>query len=261
MRKPEHCPHCGAANSLSGVGPGVERLAEEARQRFQGARVEVFSSDTAWNADALADIIARMEKGEIDILIGTQIAAKGHNFPMLTLVGAVDADSGLKGGQGSDLRAGERTFQLLSQVSGRAGRAQHPGRAIVQTYSPESPAIQALADGDRDTFMELEMAQREMLGLPPFGRLAAVIMSAESSLAVDDAARLFIAGAPNVAEVDVWGPAPAPIAVLRGRHRRRFLIRSDRNVDLSAFLAAWKTRVKLPASVRVTLDVEPYNFM
>ena len=143
MRRPENCPSCGARGTLTGIGPGVERLAEEARIRFPKASVEVFSSDTAHNPDALSDIVARMAAGEIDIMIGTQIAAKGHNFPNLTLVGAVDADSGLKGSQGSDPRAGERTFQLLSQVSGRAGRAERPGRAIIQTYSPESPAIEA----------------------------------------------------------------------------------------------------------------------
>ncbi len=261
MKKPANCPHCGAENALTGVGPGVERLAEEVRSRFMSARVEVFSSDTAHNADALSDIVTRMENGEIDILIGTQIAAKGHNFPMLTLVGAVDADSGLKGGQGADLRAGERTYQLLSQVSGRAGRAKHAGRAIIQTYAPDSPSIQALLAGDRDMFMELEMANREMLGFPPFGRLAAVVISAENSLAADEAANTFVSGAPNADGVEIWGPAPAPIAVLRGRHRRRLLVRSERTVDLSAYLSEWKKRVKLSSSVRVTLDVEPYNFM
>ncbi len=261
MKKPVNCPHCGAADSLMGVGPGVERLAEEVRGLFQGARVEVFSSDTARNPEELNGIISRMEQGEVDILIGTQIAAKGHNFPNLTLVGAVDADSGLKGGQGSDLRAGERTFQLLSQVSGRAGRADKPGRAIIQTYAPDSPSIQALLANDRDWFMELEMKSREELGFPPFGRLAAVVISAENSLAADDAAATFVRGAPNADGVDIWGPAPAPIAVLRGRHRRRMLIRANRNVDLSAYLSAWRERIKLSSSVRVSLDIEPYSFM
>ncbi len=261
MKKPVNCPHCGAADSLMGVGPGVERLAEEVRGLFQGARVEVFSSDTAKSPEELNGIIHRMEQGQVDILIGTQIAAKGHNFPNLTLVGAVDADSGLKGGQGSDLRAGERTFQLLSQVSGRAGRADKPGRAIIQTYAPDSPSIQALLANDRDWFMELEMKSREDLGFPPFGRLAAVVISAENSLAADDAASAFVQGAPNVDGVDIWGPAPAPIAVLRGRHRRRLLIRSNRNVDLSAYVSSWRERIKLSSSVRVSLDIEPYSFM
>ncbi|MBB35460.1 MAG: primosomal protein N' [Hirschia sp.] len=261
MKKPEHCPHCGAKDALTGVGPGVERLAEEARARFSTARVEVFSSDTAGSPEALADIVARMEQGEIDILIGTQIAAKGHNFPRLTLVGAVDADAGLKGAQGSDLRAGERTFQLLSQVSGRAGRADRPGRAIIQTWAPDSPAIHALAAGDRDAFMELEMGNREMMGLPPYGRLAAVVIAAEHSMAADEAANSFVAGAPNAEGVEIWGPAPAPIAVLRGRHRRRLLVRTERGVDLSGYMAVWRKRVKLSASVRVTIDIEPYSFM
>lgn len=258
MRKPKNCPKCGAPDSLAGVGPGVERLAEEARVRFPKARVEVFSSDTVASPEALRELIERMERGEIDILIGTQIAAKGHNFPMLTLVGAIDPDTGLKGG---DLRAGERTFQLLQQVAGRAGRAERPGRAIIQTWAPDNPAIALMAAGDRDGFMALEMETRESMGFPPFGRLGAVILSAGASDQADEWSGKFGAAQPNAAGVDVWGPAPAPISVLRGRHRRRFLARSDRNVDLSAFLAAWKARVKLPPSVRVTIDVEPYSFM
>ncbi len=258
MEKPRACPHCGATGSLTGVGPGVERLAEEVHTRFHGARVEVLSSDTINSAEDLRALISRMETGEIDILIGTQIVAKGHNFPTLTLVGVVDADAGLRGG---DLRAGERTFQLLLQVAGRAGRADKPGRAIIQTYAPDSPAIALLAAGDRDAFFAHELDQRRLVGFPPFGRLGAVILSAPSSEQVDDAARVFSESQPNATGIDVWGPAPAPITILRGRHRRRFLIRSDRNVDLSAFLAAWRERVKLPSAVRMTLDVEPYSFM
>ncbi len=258
MDKPLACPHCGAKGSLTGVGPGVERLAEEVHTRFRGARVEVLSSDTVTSPEYLRELIARMEGGAIDILIGTQIVAKGHNFPALTLVGVVDADAGLRGG---DLRAGERTFQLLLQVAGRAGRADKPGRAIIQTYAPESPAIALLAAGDRDAFNAYEMEQRRSVGFPPFGRLGAVILAAGSSEEANEWAAAFSRAQPNATGVEVWGPAPAPIAILRGRHRRRFLIRSDRNVDLSAFLSAWKERVKLPTSVRATLDVEPYSFM
>jgi primosomal protein N' (replication factor Y) len=226
--------------------------------RFPTARIEVLSSDTVATPEALRDLIDRMERSEIDILIGTQMAAKGHNFPNLTLVGVVDADAGLRGG---DLRAGERTFQLLSQVAGRAGRADKPGRAIIQTYAPESPAIALLAEGDRDAFMDHELAQREEAGLPPFGRLGAVILSGGSAEQADAWAQQFGQVQPNARGVDVWGPAPAPISVLRGRHRRRFLVRSDRDVDLSAFLSAWRDRIKPPSGVRIVLDIEPYSFM
>jgi primosomal protein N' (replication factor Y) len=258
MTKPLECPHCHAKGSLTAVGPGVERLAEEVHTRFHGARVEVLSSDTVTSPEGLRELIARMEAGAIDILIGTQIVAKGHNFPTLTLVGVVDADAGLRGG---DLRAGERTFQLLQQVAGRAGRADKPGRAIIQTYSPESPAIALLAAGDRDAFLAYEMDQRRLVSFPPFGRLGAVIVSAPSAEQADEASTLLGENQPNATGVEVWGPAPAPITILRGRHRRRFLVRSEKNVDLSAFLSAWKERVKLPSAVRVTLDVEPYSFM
>lgn len=256
--KPAHCPECGAADSLIGVGPGVERVAEEVRVLLPEARIEIFSSDTAQGGEATRSLVERMEASEIDILIGTQIVAKGHNFPNLTLVGVVDADSGLKGG---DLRAGERTFQLLSQVAGRAGRAERPGRALVQTWAPDNPAMQALAANDRDGFLQIEREVRAELGLPPFGRLAGLILSAPAADLVDSTAREIAAAAPNAEGIEIYGPAPAPIAVLRGRHRRRFLIKSPRQVDLSAYMQAWTGRLKLPSAVRLSVDIDPYSFL
>ena len=258
MPKPVACPHCGAKDSLMGVGPGVERVAEEVRQLLPNARVEIFSSDTAQTGEDTRGIVERMAGGEIDVLVGTQIVAKGHNFPNLTLVGIVDADSSMKGG---DLRAGERTFQLLSQVAGRAGRAERPGRALVQTYATENPAMIALAEGDRDGFLQIERDVRAELGLPPFGRMAALIMSAPSPQLIKEAGRLAGAAAPNGEGVTVYGPAPAPIAVLRGRHRIRFLITSARDVDLSAYMTAWLKALKLPGPVRVSADIDPYSFL
>ncbi|MEZ5945811.1 MAG: primosomal protein N' [Hyphomonas sp.] len=256
--KPNMCPHCGAKDSLMGVGPGVERVAEEVRVLMPEARIEIFSSDTAQGGEATRGIVERMEQGEIDVLIGTQIVAKGHNFPNLTLVGVVDADSGMKGG---DLRAGERTYQLLSQVAGRAGRAERPGRALVQTYAPDNPAMLALADGDRDGFLQIERDVRAELGLPPFGRLAAVILSAPTAEMVDEAARNIGGLAPNGEGVELYGPAPAPITVLRGRHRRRFLVKAPRNVDLSAYMMAWLAKLKIPSAVRMSVDIDPYSFL
>jgi primosomal protein N' (replication factor Y) len=256
--KPKTCPQCGAADSLMGVGPGVERVAEEVRVLMPEARIEIFSSDTAQGGEATRGIVDRMERGEIDVLIGTQIVAKGHNFPNLTLVGVVDADSGMKGG---DLRAGERTYQLLSQVAGRAGRAERPGRALVQTYAPDNPAMMALADNNRDGFLQIERDVRAELGLPPFGRLAAMILSAPSAQMVDEAAQDIIRNAPNGEGIEVFGPAPAPITVLRGRHRRRFLVKSPKNIDLSAYMAAWTARLKLPNPVRMSVDIDPYSFL
>lgn len=256
--KPDKCPYCGAKDALMGVGPGVERVAEEVRALLPEARIEIFSSDTAQGGEAIRGIVERMEDGEIDVLIGTQIVAKGHNFPGLTLVGVVDADAGMKGG---DLRAGERTYQLLSQVSGRAGRAEKPGRALVQTYTPDNPAMMALADGNRDGFLAIEREVRAELGLPPFGRLAAVVMSAPSAEAVDDAARLLGNAAPNGDGIELFGPAPAPIGMLRGRHRRRFLVKAPRSIDLSAYMTAWMAAVKVPSAVRVSVDIDPYSFL
>ncbi len=258
MPKPKACPECLTPDCFTSIGPGVERIEEEVREHFPGARVEIFSSDTTPNGETVRSLVQRMEQGEIDILIGTQIVAKGHNFPLLTFVGVVDADLGLKGG---DLRAGERTFQLVSQVAGRAGRHEKRGRALIQTYAPHEPVMQALAAHDRDAFFAAEIIEREAAGMPPYGRLAAVIVSAPNVQLANDAARMLGEKAPHVEGLDLWGPAPAPLSVIRGMHRRRFLVRANREVDVSAFLAAWTARVKLHSAVRVQIDVDPYSFL
>ena len=258
MARPKLCPSCGAVDSLVSVGPGVERVEEEVRQLFPEARTAVFSSDTVPDGKSARALIQRMADGEIDILVATQAAAKGHNFPRLTLVGVVDADLGLRGG---DLRAAERTFQLLTQATGRAGRADRPGRAILQTWTPEHPVLMALAAGDRDAFVEAEMAEREAASLPPYGRLAALILSGENGAAVEATANALAQSIPNAERLEVYGPADAPLAMVRGRRRKRLLIRADRDVDLQGFLRAWLARVKVPGSVRLTVDVDPYSFL
>ena len=258
MVRPKHCPSCGAEDSLVSVGPGVERVEEEVRQLFPEARTAVFSSDTVPDGKSARALIQRMAEGGIDILVATQAAAKGHNFPHLTLVGVVDADLGLRGG---DLRAAERTFQLLTQATGRAGRAEKPGRAILQTWTPEHPVLMALAAGDRDAFVAAEMAEREAASLPPYGRLAAIILSGENAAAVEKVARDLAENIPNAERLEVYGPADAPLALVRGRRRKRLLVRADRDVDLQGFLRAWLARVKVPASVRLNVDVDPYSFL
>ncbi len=258
MPKPKACPYCGAADSLISIGPGVERVEEEARALFPDAEIAVFSSDTVIDAEAARALVARMEAGQIDILVATQAAAKGHNFPNLTLVGVVDADLGLRGG---DLRAAERTYQLLAQATGRAGRAERPGRALLQTYAPEHAVMQALKAQDRDGFLAIEMAEREAARLPPFGRLAAVIVSGADAEALEAFVDKLAAAAPNADGVEVYGPADAPLGLVRGRRRKRFLVRADRTVDLQAFMAAWRARVRAPTSVRVVIDMDPYSFL
>lgn len=258
MVRPKLCPACGAEDSLVSVGPGVERVEEEVRQLFPEARTAVFSSDTTPDARSARALIQAMTDGEIDILVATQAAAKGHNFPNLTLVGVVDADLGLRGG---DLRAAERTFQLLTQATGRAGRAERPGRALLQTWTPEHPVLQALAAGDRDGFVEAELAEREAASLPPYGRLAALILSSENAAVLEKTANDLAASIPNAERLEVYGPADAPLALVRGRRRKRLLIRADRDVDLQGFLRAWLARVKIPGAVRLTVDVDPYSFL
>ena len=258
MPRPRRCPHCGAEDSLVSVGPGVERIAEEAARLFPEARLAVFSSDTVGGAAEARALVESMTAGEIDILIATQAAAKGHDFPNLTLVGVVDADLGLRGG---DLRAAERTFQLLTQVSGRAGRRETPGRALIQTWIPDHPVMAALAVGDRDAFAEVELAERREAGLPPFARLAAVIISGPDAANLEDFAAAMVRAAPNAEGVAIYGPADAPLSLIRGRRRKRFLVRADRSVDLAAYMEAWRARVRPPGAIRLVVDIDPYSFL
>lgn len=257
-RLPKTCPDCGAEGSLAACGPGVERLAEEARALFPEARLGLMTSDTLTGPDAAAEFLRAVQAREIDLLIGTQIVAKGHHFPHLTLVGVVDADLGLYGG---DLRAAERTYQLLHQVAGRAGRAERPGRVLLQTGEPEHPVMQALAGGERDAFLTAEAQAREEAGLPPFGRLAALILSGPDAQQVDALAAALARRAPRAQGLTVLGPAPAPLAVLRGRHRRRFLVKAPRGFRLQAALGDWLAGLKLPSNLRLQVDIDPYSFL
>ena len=255
---PRQCPACGAEGSLAAYGPGVERVAEEVRALFPQARLEVLASDTIAGPAALGALIDRMEKREIEVLIGTQIVAKGHHFPDLTLVGVIDADLGLAGG---DLRAAERTFQLLSQVAGRAGRAERPGRVFLQTYDPAHPVIDALVGGDRDRFIAEELEERRRAWMPPFARLAALIVQARDGETADGLARALGRTRPKGEGIEVLGPAPAPFAVLRGWHRRRLLMRTRRDIAPQPLIRAWLAQVKVPSSARLAVDIDPYSFL
>jgi len=258
MPKPKLCPACAAEDSLAPCGPGVERVAEEVQMRWPTARLAVMSSDVIHSPAEAEALIEAMASGAIDILIGTQMVAKGYHFPELTLVGVVDADLGLKGG---DLRAAERTFQLLQQVAGRAGRADKRGHVLLQTRQSENPVIEALVDQNRDAFFQAELDDRKDAGMPPYARLAAVILSSLDARSVEEVASLLAHAAPNARGVDVWGPSPAPYAVVRGRHRHRFLVRADKSVDLQAFLRSWLSQVQVPGKVRIKVDIDPYSFL
>jgi primosomal protein N' (replication factor Y) len=257
-RQPEACPACGTAGSFAACGPGVERLAEETAALFPAARLALLTSDTLGGPRSVAAAIDRILRQEVDLLIGTQIVAKGHHFPMLTLVGVVDADLGLGGG---DLRAAERTYQLLHQVAGRAGRAERAGQVLLQTYDPEHPVIRALVADDRDGLIAHEMAERQAAGMPPFGRLAALILSGMDVGLLDRFARELARAAPAGPGILVLGPAPAPLALLRGRHRRRFLLKCRRDIAPQPLLRAWLAKVKMPASLRLQVDIDPYSFL
>ena len=258
MRMPKSCPECKAEDTLVPVGPGVERVAEEAARHFPEAKIEIFSSDTAGNPAEIKARMARMEQGEIDILVGTQMVVKGHNFPKLTFVGVVDGDLSLAGG---DPRAGERTYQTLVQVAGRAGRADKPGHALIQTHQPDHEALVALAAGDRERFISAELALREALLLPPYGKLAAIIISGPDKVKTESFAKTVVTLAPKAEGIEILGPSEPPIGRLRGLYRRRILIQSEDTVNLSKYMRIWRKRLKVPNKYKLQIDIDPQSFM
>ena len=258
-RTPEACPDCGTLDHLVACGPGVERIAEEAERHFPQARIIVLSSDMAGGVKRLRLELDAIAKGEADIVIGTQLVAKGHNFPLMTLVGIVDADLGLANG---DPRAAERTFQLLSQVTGRAGRTGLKSRGLIQTFQPGHPVMQAIVSGDRGAFYDREIAEREKALLPPFGRLASLIVSADTRAESETHARGLRQAAPAVSGISVLGPAEAPLALVRGRHRFRLLVHGPRGADMQGFLKTMIERGPKPrGSLQIQIDIDPQSFL
>jgi primosomal protein N' (replication factor Y) (superfamily II helicase) len=258
MPPPTECPNCQAADSFAAVGPGVERLEQEAGELFPQARILVLSSDLVESIERLRQELDDVAEGRFDLIIGTQLVAKGHHFPKLNLVGIVDADLGLGNG---DPRAAERTFQLLHQVVGRAGREEGRGFGYLQTHQPEHPVMRALISGDREAFYKNEIEQRERTGYPPFGRLASLVVTANERHTAEAYGRTLANAAPKDEHVRVLGPAEAPIAVVRGRHRFRLLVKSPRAFDLSGYLRGWLANAAKPrGNVRLQVDVDPQSF-
>jgi primosomal protein N' (replication factor Y) len=255
---PRLCPECQSEDSLVACGPGVERIADEVAVLFPEARVTVVTSDTIWSPAKAAEFVGRMEAGAIDIVVGTQLVTKGYHFPNLTLVGVIDADLGLDGG---DLRAAERTFQQIRQVSGRAGRGEKPGHVFIQTHSPKAQVMRALVTGDAEAFYAAETEARQEAGAPPFGRYAAIIVSSEDQPAALEIARAIGRSAPRVEGMEVYGPAPAPLAMLRGRHRYRLLVHARRALDVQNVIRDWLGGLEWSTKVRVAVDVDPYSFL
>jgi primosomal protein N' (replication factor Y) len=266
QKRPDHCPECGEIDSLIACGPGIERIAEEVAEAFPDAHRIILSSDIHGGAARLKEELAAVARGEADIIIGTQLVAKGHNFPKLTLVGVVDADLGLAHG---DPRAAEKTFQLLQQVTGRAGRAAREAdapvsnaRGLLQTYAPAHPVMRAIVAGDSQAFYASEIEDRRIVGLPPFGRLAAFIVSADDRDSAQTYARALALAAPRAPDIAVLGPTEAPLAVIRGRHRMRLLVKTTKSADLQGYIRHWLS-LSPPqrGSVRLQIDIDPQSFL
>ncbi|MBV2148644.1 primosomal protein N' [Sphingobium sp. AS12] len=255
---PRFCPECKEEDSLVACGPGVERIADEVKALWPQARTAIVTSDTLFSPARVADFVKSVEAGDVDIIVGTQLVTKGYHFPNLTLVGVIDADLGLEGG---DLRASERTFQQIMQVAGRAGRGQKPGRVFIQTRMPEGEVIKTLIEGDTERFYAVETENRRRANAPPFGRFAAIIISSEDADEAAQVARLIGKSAPLIEGMRVYGPAPAPLSVLRGRHRHRLLIHAKRQIDIQAAIREWLGNIVWKSSTRVAVDVDPYSFM
>ncbi|NML09006.1 primosomal protein N' [Sphingobium sp. AR-3-1] len=255
---PRRCPDCKEEDSLVACGPGVERIADEVKALWPQARTAIATSDTLSSPARAADFVKSVEAGDIDIIVGTQLITKGYHFPNLTLVGVIDADLGLEGG---DLRAAERTFQQIVQVAGRAGRGAKPGKVFIQTRMPTSEVIESLIQGDTERFYAVETENRRRANAPPFGRFAAIIISSENADEAAQTARLIGKSAPVIEGMRVYGPAPAPLSVLRGRHRHRLLIHATRSVDIQAAIREWLGNLAWKSGTRVAVDVDPYSFM
>ncbi|RIA37789.1 replication restart DNA helicase PriA [Hephaestia caeni] len=255
---PRACPECGNEDSLVACGPGVERIADEVAALWPDAKAAIVTSDTIWSPAKAAEFVHRMEAGDIDIVVGTQLVTKGYHFPNLTLVGVIDADLGLEGG---DLRAAERTFHQIMQVSGRAGRGEKPGKVFLQTHAPGAAVMQALITGDADSFYAAETEARREAGAPPFGRYAAIVVSSEDKDAAHDIALRIARTAPRIEGMHVYGPAPAPLAMLRGRHRFRLLVHARRALDVQDVIRDWLGGLDWKPKVRVAVDVDPYSFV
>jgi primosomal protein N' (replication factor Y) len=258
MRRPVDCPQCSDKDSFSACGPGVERIFEEAKEYFPDARIMVLASDTAEDNEDLKSMLAQVRDGEVDIVIGTQIIAKGHHFPNLTCVGVIDADLGLSGGE---LRAAERVYQLLHQVAGRAGREEKKGYVYLQTFMPEHKIMKALALGARDAFLETEAFEREQSHMPPYSRLVGIIVSGRDEQQVVEIAKALGQSAPQGPQVQTLGPAPAPFARLRGRFRYRLLVRADKEINIQKTIETWIGAHKTPSTVRVYIDIDPQSFL
>ena len=257
--QPDACPECGTLDHLVPCGPGVERIAEEIDQHFPDARTIILSSDLLGGVKRLRLELEAIANGEADIVVGTQLVAKGHNFPGMTLVGIVDADLGLTNG---DPRAAERTFQLLHQVTGRAGRTGLKSKGLIQTYQPEHPVMKALVSGDAEAFYEREVQERRQSGLPPFGRLASIIISASTKPEAEGYARELRRAATHASEIDVLGPAEAPMALVAGRYRFRLLVSASRRSDIQSYIRAWLAKGPKPrGSIRVQVDIDPQSFL
>lgn len=257
MKLPKHCPKCEAENSFRACGPGIQRIEEEVASLFPDAKIMQIAKDSFSDTKKAHDVINKIQKGEVDIIIGTQIIAKGYHFPALKLVGVIDGDLGL---DFSDLRASERTFQLLQQVSGRAGREGSKGKVLIQTYQPENEVFAYLKNNDKENFISFELGERKLAKLPPYSRLTAIIIESKDEKKSNQFAKEVTAALSGAKEVEIYGPAKAMYYELRGFFRNRILLKTEKNINIQKFLRDRLEKIKTPANVKLKIDIDPYSF-
>ena len=257
IKTPTECPQCKEVETFLPCGPGVERIEEEVAGLFKEARVLVMTSDTLSSPKKTQECMRKIEEQEVDIIIGTQVMAKGHHFPLLTLVGVIDGDVGLSGG---DLRAAEKTYQLLYQVGGRAGRTHLPGTVLIQTYCPDHPVMQAIKNYDQESFLSLETQSRKNLDLPPFGKLAALIVAGKNVIGTEKFLEILASNAPHHKDLEIFGPSPAPLHQLNQWHRWRFLVKAKKNLSPQKIITQWLKEIPIPSGIKLSIDIDPYSF-
>ena len=251
------CTQCNESSLIS-FGPGVERINEEIKTHFPDLKTVILSSDTIKNIKVFRQVINKINNNQIDLIIGTQIISKGYNFKNLTLVGVIDADLGLSGG---DLRATEKTFQMLHQVAGRAGRENISGQVYIQTYNPENLVIKSLQKNNRNEFLSMEMSSRKVLNMPPFGKLASIILSSTNETLFKKVSMDILECYQAFNEIELYGPAPAQIYLIRGRYRMRFLMKTGKKINIQKVIKNWLSNIVIPSSINMNIDIDPYSFL
>lgn len=248
------CENCEEEDSFVTLGAGVERIHEEVKSLFPLSKTALMTSDSLNNQEESTKIIEKIINNEVDVIIGTQIIAKGHHFPNLSLVGIIDGDSSFNN---ANLRAGEKSFQLLTQVIGRAGREKHPAKIFLQSYNINNLVFKYIIEQNRDDFFNLEIQNRQIMQMPPFGKMIAIIFISKNEDLAINCGKMIVSHFPNQENIEIFGPAPMPISKIRKNYYYRVLVKSDKKLNIQKLINNIISSFKTPNQVRIKIDVDP----